>query len=399
MSEEVKIRTMKIHKNLFVDSDDIILNDEYIGEIPQKKYIITKDISNCHDNIYNNNNIKIIREQKSIDDNYDNNTYVLSSPSTINFINRTPHKKLEYGNVIEERRNYKLYVSGVENVNNDFNGRENNNIHMIRNNSNRINLFNHEKYLQKSPSFKSYKYCDEYTNNNINDYHINSKIVRTNRNQDLNYFSNNYRNIPSYIYYSSPIKKTYKSPYSLRSKGILKDNAYGQYYRVFQAIPIDINDCEDYDDKYNNNKMYSVKINYNDINNYHNKRHVNAYNNNFIINSNDINRVKEEQYIFVKPEIKTNKNYNSNLHTIESTPESDNNIKPIYFKKKVYKPSITMHNFYKKKANNNNNIKIKIQDNQEYKKDNNNYIRIKETNKNINNNKYIEIKETNRNKK
>ena len=64
MSEEVKIRTMKIHKNLFVDSDDIIRNDEYIGEIPQKKYIITKDISNCHDNIYNNNNIKIKRTKK-----------------------------------------------------------------------------------------------------------------------------------------------------------------------------------------------------------------------------------------------------------------------------------------------------------------------------------------------
>ncbi len=58
-----------------------------------------------------------------------------------------------------------------------------------------------------------------------------------------------------------------------------------------------------------------------------------------------------------------------------------------------------MHNFYKKKANNKNNIKIKIKDNQEYKRDNNNYVRIKETNKNINNNKYIEIKETNRNKK
>lgn len=394
MSKEVKIRTMKIHKNLFVDSDDIISNDEYIREIPQKKYIIAKDMSNCHDNIYNNN-IKIIRGQKNIDDNYDNNTYVLSSPSRIDLINRTPHKKFEYGNVIEERRNYKLYVSGVENVNNDFYGNENNNIHMTRNNSNRINLFNHKKYLQKSPSLKSYKYYDEYSNNNINDYHINSKIVKINRNQDLNYFSNNYRNTPNYIYYSSPVKKSYKSPYSLRSKGILKDNAYGQYYRVFQAIPIDIGDCEDFDDKYNNNKIYSDKINYNDINDNYSKRHVNTYNNNFIINSNDINRAKKEKYTFIKPEKKIQKNYNSNLHTIESTPESDKNIKPIYFKKKVYTPSITMHNFYNKKDKNKNNIKRKKQEGQE----NNNYVEIKETNKKINNNKYIEIKETNRNKK
>ena len=82
-----------------------------------------------------------------------------------------PKRRNEYGDVLEERRNYKLYVSGIDNSNLDFS--QNNN------NYNNRNIISYYKKENHSFDLSKYKYYNVSSNNKGNDYIPNSKKIIT----------------------------------------------------------------------------------------------------------------------------------------------------------------------------------------------------------------------------
>lgn len=352
-----------IKENINDDSNDIIHNDEFVGEI-------------CHNNIQKTNDNIIEINDGTENSNNNNNNYNSKIESKINRINKTPNKKFEYGNVLEERRNYKLYVSGVGYVDNNSPEKISNNICV-------------EKYIRNSPSCESYKYFSEQ-DNNICDYNINSKILKRKKN-DFNTCYSSLRNSPKHICYSSPPKREYKTPYNLKHKGIIRDNLDGQFFRVFQAIPVDvdIDNCDNLytDINYNRNLYYSPHRLYDN-----NIKCYRRNNNNFFFNSNHNNNRSQGKYNYNKPIIKHERYKSSNLYQIisndkECQPQCGNNLKSFYCKKQpIYKKSNIII-----KSNKNNNIENKS----EYisKK-----IHVKKVPIFNNNNNFIKINENNNNK-
>ena len=395
VKSKVIINTTQANSRILDDSDEIIQNDEFVGEMPKYEYIINKEISNNYNNNNYHDNVKFYNRNDS-SEKYNNNSYYFSD-SKNNYGKRNRIKKYEYGNIVEERRNYRLYLSGCESYDNVFSEDENeDNKYKRISKINRVNLFKNNS-MCNYPILKSYDCYNHYN------YNSNKKIVRSNRNLNNNYSSSSFRNTHNYICYSSPIKKTCKSPYNLRSKGILKDNLYEKYYRVYKAIPIynteiriiNNNNYKKADSRFNDYKIFSAKrlcyknngYNINNCSNYKNKNK-----NNFLINSNDINKVADNKNILVfkKPKIPKNNNCEiirniykvSNMPFIyEKTEINQKTKKPIYLKKKICSNnnSINNHNNNMKKTKNNNN----------------NFVEIKESNKNINNNNnYLVIKES-----
>ena len=351
-----------IKEDIIDDSNDIIHNDEFVGEFSHKK------IQNQNDNI-----IEINDGTENSKNN--NNNYNIHIGNKINRINKTPNKKFEYGNVIEERRNYKLYVSGVGYVDNNSPEKIPNNICI-------------ERYIKNSPSCESYRYFSEQ-DNNICDYTINSRAVMNSKNY-FNTCNSSQRNSPKYICYSSPPKREYKTPYNLKPKGIIRDNLDGQFFRVFQAIPADI-DADNcgclYTEIYNNkNQYYSPhKLYHNNIKCYRRN------NNNFFFNSNLSKSRSQKRFIVNKPLIKHERNNSSNLYQIKTNdktyqPQSEENFKSFCYKKNpIYKKNNIIT-----KSNKNNDNKIeyfskKIQVKKASKlsnnyNNNNNVIEINENN-------------------
>ena len=404
-------KEMQINHKILEDSDDVIQNDEFVGEMPNSnyEYKINKDINN---NI-NHSNVKFFtRGENAVI--YNNNSYYLSDNKN-NLERRIRHKrnrrnkKTRYGSVIEERRNYKLYLSGIESCDDVISEDEYENKKYKRiSNINRINLFNTNVNTNGiSPTLRMNDYC--------NDYNTNTKYLSSNRNLSKNYSTKSFRTTQNYIFYNSPIKKTYKSPYNLKDKGILKDNFCGQYYRVYQAIPLDnseieindnIIDYENNDNKFDGYKIYSAKpLCYkNNVNcySYNNSAYVSKNKNNILVYSNDIKRTdnnkNNKNFLFIKPKIIKNNNNNiyysktKNVYTesnksliIGKTETNEKENKPIYLKKKINS---------KNNINTNKNSTKKIKNN-----NNNNFVEINESNRDINNNNYLVIKESIRNNK
>ena len=392
-------KEMQVNHKILEDSDDIIQNDEFVGEMPNSnyEYKLTKDINN---NIIHSN-VKFFTRGENADK-YNNNSYYLSDNKN-NLERRIRHKRnkrnkrIQYGSVIEERRNYKLYLSGNESCDDVISEDEYEDIKCKRmSNINRVNLFNTNR---NSPILRINDYCNEYNTN--------TKIVSSNRNLSKNYSTKSFRTTPNYICYSSPIKQTYKSPYNLKNKGILKDNFCGQYYRVYQAIPLDNCEIEINDniiDKFDGYKIYSTKRLCNKNNGYsnNNSAYVSKNKNNILVYSNNIRRISNNKnnknYLFKKPKIIKNNNnkiYYSktkNIYTesnkpliIGKTEANEKETKPIYLKKKINS---------KNNINSNKNNTKKMQNN-----NNNNFVEIKESNRNINNNNYLVVKESIRNNK
>ena len=332
-------------------------------EIEKNNYYLNnsneEDISNFH--IYDNTN-DISNNSQTIN-RYNNKYYIC--PHKIKIINNTQNEKFEYGNVIEERRNYKLYISGFENAKKD-NFKEDYN--KLNNNIKTLKYCNNQKFIKNSPSLESYDCKDIEINNNINNYSLNSKIIRNNR-EVYSPFSNKRNNI-NYIYFSSPTKRIYKTPYNLKNKGIIKDNLYGKFYKVFQAIPADIDINNESNYKIYNEQNYSdEKIkNINYKNNYFNS----LYNNN--------NNDKDKLILYKKPILKRANDVNyGNIHN-----ESDyNNKNPKYIKK--IKSLYLKNKSYSNNCKGNPFICVKefIKINQEN--------RFKEESNSFNNNNYIEI--------
>ena len=311
-------------------------------------------------------NDNIIEINDRTENSKNNNNYNIGSK--INRINKTPNKKFEYENVIEERRNYQLYVSGVGHVDDNSPKKISNNICI-------------ERYIKNSPSCESYKY------NNICDYNINPRVV--NRKKDFNSCNSYLRNSPKYICYSSPPKKEYKTPYNLRHKGIIRNNLDGQFFRIIQAIPIDI-DVDNWDCLYteinnNKNQYYSPHKLYNS-----NIKCYRRNNNNFFFNSNNSNSRSQKKYIINKPIIKNERYNSSNQYQIITNdkgyqPQYEDNYKSLCYKK---------HPIYKKnniiiKSNKNNDNKseyiskkIHVKKASIFSNNDNNFIKINEKNNN-----------------
>lgn len=346
-----------IKENINDDSNDIIHNEEFVGEVSHKKIQKTNDnIIEIDDGTENQNN---------------NNNNNIHTGSKTNRINKTPNKKFEYGNVIEERRNYKLYVSGVGYVNNNSPEKVLNNICI-------------ERCIRNSPSCESYKYFSE-KNDNICDYNIKSRVV--NRNNYFNTCNSSLRNSPKYICYSSPPKKEYETPYNLKHKGIIRDNLDGQYFRVFQAIPVDIDEdnCGCLYTEINKNKKqyYSPhKLNHNNI------KCFRRNNNNFFFNSNHSNCRSQNKIVVNRPIIKHERYNSSNLYQIITKdkayqPQIETNFKSFCYKKHpIYKKNNIIIKSNKNNDNKNEYIskKIKVKKASKFSNNDNNFIEINENN-------------------
>lgn len=335
--------------------------------------IILKNNNSSPENLEN-----YIRYDDYIEDYSQNNKYILNRENLYNDYNmsrypinrrtKIPNNQFEYGNVIEERRNYKLYISGIENSSNDkFKDDNKNNINN--------NCFN-------SHYFKAYKCNNNDICNQMNDSFINSKIKKRKRNSNLySPYSNNRRN-SNYIYYSSPTKKIYKSPYYLKNKGIIKDNIFGNLYKVFEAVPISTNDLEKNDYKLNNRIISPKKEN----------------NINYMRNNDIQKEQNNNNFIFKKPILKMEKYKNSNKRSQNIKVDNINNkiiglefgkkIKSLYFIKKSYSSNCKGNNFISKKIINNkkNNLNRSINE-EKSQLINNTYIEINESNSNKKNNK------------
>ena len=204
-------------RNLIDDSSDIIENDEYVGEIQ---------------------NQILIKENKH----------------KINYRNKTLAGKNKFGTIIEERNNYKFYVSGS-----------------CAGNSKQSKKYQLKKYegnfLQSS---------------NINNDKINKIKIKEYNDKLL---------------------------YNFINAGILRYEPKGLFYKIYQAIPIDIND--------NYFKKYFFKNEMDLIN----KENIQKNRNNFFVNSAYINKNKKisKNYVFKKPIIK--KNLSDKFETNEKVPK------------------------------------------------------------------------------
>ena len=60
VKSKVIINTTQADSRILDDSDEIIQNDEFVGEMPKYEYIINKEISNNYNNNNYHDNIKFI---------------------------------------------------------------------------------------------------------------------------------------------------------------------------------------------------------------------------------------------------------------------------------------------------------------------------------------------------
>ena len=276
-----KINNSKTYRYKQEDSSDVIENDEYVGEIIPKNKIIIK--------------------------NYKNNTHSTNNPD-------------QNGIIIEERNNYQFYVSG--------NGYATNN---IQKNQNSNNLFGNQKLNYNKSKKLVYDELNVNRGLNNDNYDCNlSKSKEINNIQEYSNFENeNYGDDENNTLYN------HKSTFGFRNVGIIKDSSNGQLYKIYEAIPIDINN-ENIEQQLRNNKNYLIK----------NLKSAYGNRNNFVINSIGINKKETNNYISESPLIKKENNSNNIKNkgdNYEILPTSQK-IKSVYIKKDSISSKIFKNN-------------------------------------------------------
>ena len=276
-----KINNSKTYRYKQEDSSDVIENDEYVGEIIPKNKIIIK--------------------------NYKNNTHSTNNPD-------------QNGIIIEERNNYQFYVSG--------NGYATNN---IQKNQNSNNLFGNQKLNYNKSKKLVYDELNVNRGLNNDNYDCNlSKSKEINNIQEYSNFENeNYGDDENNTLYN------HKSTFGFRNVGIIKDSSNGQLYKIYEAIPIDINN-ENIEQQLRNNKNYLIK----------NLKSAYGNRNNFVINSIGINKKETNNYISESPLIKKENNSNNIKNkgdNYEILP-TNQKIKSVYIKKDSISSKIFKNN-------------------------------------------------------
>ena len=272
------------NSNFDDDSNNIIENDEYVGEI----------INNIKK--LNNNNKNLNRT-------------------------KSPNIKDQYGNIIEERSNYLFYVSGVEYIklnNNNYQKHNKTFFKTIQAKRNKDNKYNNFRYFRK---------CHNHLENKNKDNIIN---ISNSKEKNIENANLTYEQDSSFYY---------------NNVGIIKDSSQEQFYKIYQAIPFDIN-------------TQQIEIPKNKTNNYlinsHKKKYGNR--NNFVINSIDIDKKTSNNFVFEKKLI-NRKNNIIKRDEIDDILQSKNKIKSLYFKNRAITPFKNSNNHQKIKKINNNHTK------------------------------------------
>ena len=124
------------------------------------------------------------------------------------------NKELQYGDIIEEKNNYIFYASGIRyyNIKNEEkHNLENKSIYIPFNSrTNKINYTSKNKNYQNNLKEKNFDLLDseeEYNNSENNNIEIHN----------------------------------YKSCFNFKDAGILRDSLNGNLFKIYQAIPLDIN--------------------------------------------------------------------------------------------------------------------------------------------------------------
>ena len=287
------------HYNL-EDSCDIIENDEYVGELrPKIKKLILH---------YNDQNYKSYLQ---------NNQY-------------------QNGIVIEERNNYKFFVSGGEYSNKNISNIAIRHKYDEKQNINYYNNINLESDRLNKDQFFNYNNYALSENKKMHNKQDNSHFEKSRHNEDNNYIAFNQ-----------------KSSFNFKNVGILRDSSNGKLYKIYQAIPIDIND-ENLEQELRKNQNHLINFK----NSYGNK-------NNFVINRIDINKKQVNNNIFDESLIKRK-------NILNITKNKDN-------KKKIFQ-TIKSINEYQDTTN-------------LFAKYNHGQNGLYQNKKIINNNNYIEINE------
>ena len=253
----MRIRSKKNNKNknckyILEDSSDIIENDDYVGEIIPKNLIIIKTHKNK-----------------------------IRSKSPIN--------RIKKGIVIEERNNYQFFASGIEYsdiniVNNKKYINERKNINLdtqIKTENNELTEIPYLKYNQNDYNLSKNRKMES-----IETYLNYEKEINNEKNKNNNFKVNNQ-----------------KTPYNFKNTGFLRDSSNGQLYKIYQVIPIDINN-EKIEEVLQKNKNY--------LNNNYKKIYGNK--NNFLINSIDIDNNSINNNVFQKPIITRKIISNTNIY-------------------------------------------------------------------------------------
>ena len=313
-----KINNSKTYRYKQEDSSDVIENDEYVGEIIPKNKIIIK--------------------------NYKNNTHSTNNPPDQN------------GIIIEERNNYQFYVSG--------DGYATNN---IQKNQNSNNLFGNQKlnYNKSKKLVYDELNVNRGLNNNNYDCNLSKKKEINNIHEYSNFENEKYGDDENYTLYN------HKYTFGFRNVGIIKDSSNGQLYKIYEAIPIDINN-ENIEQQLRNNKNYLIK----------NLKSAYGNRNNFVIDSIDINKKEKNNYISENPLIKKEnnpKNIKNKSDNYEILP-TNQKIKSVYIKKdsissKIFKNNDTSPKIDYKSSKYNLNEKELYNENK-INNNNNNYIEI-----------------------
>ena len=188
----------------------------------------------------------------------------LINNNKILYRNKISDKGLQFGDIIEERENYMFYVSGVRYNNISTLNSENKSIYIPINS--RIDQINYN-----SSKIENYQ-CDKLQKENLD--LSNSKKESFHGKNDIFESYNN------------------KSSYNFEDVGIIRDFTSGKLFKIYQAIPFDIN-----------NEI--IEYDLNKAQKYLNNRYKTSYGNknNFLINSCDINKNIKRNYIFENNDI------------------------------------------------------------------------------------------------
>ena len=227
----------------YEDSNDIIENDEYVGDYFQNK---NKLIS------------------------YNKNLY-----SDIKY-----KKELKHGDIIEEKNNYIFYASGIRynNIKNEEKNNLDNKSIFIPINSN----INKKDYISQNKKYQNSLKEQNFENLNSEE----EKYYSENNDIDT------YNNI---------------SCFNFKDAGILRDSFNGKLFKIYKAIPLDIN-----------NK--NIELDLSKVKKFNNHKIVYGNKNNFLINSCDINKNDKRN-----KENENEKIMNKNNHELFEKIKADNN--------------------------------------------------------------------------
>lgn len=277
MRRRNKLNNLRNYKYIEDDSNEKIENDEYVDKTIVRNKIIIKNLKRKYNNNLSNNQYK-------------------------------------KGIVLEERHNYKFFISGVgySDVN-------------ILNDEEKKNFEVKEKI--SSYTQKRLNYDELYNQQHFQYNKYNYNLLKNKRTENIHTFNServNFNKTDNNILNT----EHQKSPFDFQSMGILRDSSNGQLFKIYQAIPIDIN----------NESMEEELKNTSFLNNNYKKAYGNK--NNFFINSIDIDRRTTKNYVFQKPIINRKimtKKMKKNENGCDIL-QSEKKIKSIYIKSPTTSP-------------------------------------------------------------